>query len=202
MSERAMAESIVHLGHIAQGDGFVAGHTPAQWTALRYFARANRFSRTPSAFAEFHGTTRGTASQTTKSLVAQGYLVRTRSQADGRSARLDLTDKAKAILADDPFEALVQAAGALTPSARGQLANALERMLGHIARQRCKRPFGMCTCCEHLQGDGGSREGKPPYLCGFVGEPLAEAEIQELCINFSPGRNSAMKRTFADERPP
>ena len=131
MSERAIAESIVHLGHIAQGDGFVAGHTPAQWTALRYFARANRFSRTPSAFAEFHGTTRGTASQTTKSLVAQGCLVRTRSQADGRSARLDLTDKAKAILADDPFEALVQAAGALTPSARGQLANALERMLGH-----------------------------------------------------------------------
>jgi hypothetical protein len=75
-------------------------------------------------------------------------------------------------------------------------------MLGHIARQRCKRPFGMCTRCEHLQGDGCSREGKPPYLCGFVGEPLAEAEIQELCINFSPGRNSAMKRTFADERPP
>src|SRR5262249_11418773 len=66
MSERAIAESIVHLGHIAQGDGFVAGRTPAQWTALRYFARANRFSRTPSAFAEFHGTTRGTASQTTK----------------------------------------------------------------------------------------------------------------------------------------
>ena len=139
MSERAIAESIVHLGHIAQGDGFVAGRTSAQWTALRYFARANRFSRTPSAFAEFHGTTRGTASQTTKSLVAQGYLVRTRSQADGRSARLDLTDKAKAILADDPFEALVQAAGALTSSARGLLANALERMLGHIARQRCKR---------------------------------------------------------------
>ena len=54
MSERATAELIVHLGRIAQGDGFVAGLTPAQWTALRYFASANRFSRTPSAFAEFH----------------------------------------------------------------------------------------------------------------------------------------------------
>src|SRR5260370_9924684 len=200
MSERAIAESIVHLGHTARGDGFVAGRTPAQWPALRYSARSNRFARTPPAFAEFHGTTRGTASQPTKSLVAQGYLVRTRSQADGRSARLDLTDKAKAILADDPFEALVQAAGALTPSARGQLANALERMLGHIARQRCKRPFGMCTRCEQLQGDGCSREGKPAYPCGFLGAPRAEAAIQALCINFSPGRNSAMKRIFPDER--
>lgn len=201
MSERAIAELIVHLGRVAQGDGFVAGLTPAQWTALRYFARANRFSLTPSAFAEFHGTTRGTASQTTKSLVAQGYLARTRSEADGRSARLDLTNKARAILAEDPFGALVQAAGALTPSARGHLANALERMLGHVARERCKRPFGNCTSCEHLEGDGCCREGKPPYQCGFVGEPLMEAELQQLCINFAPGRNSAMKRTFAEEGP-
>ncbi len=193
MSERAVAELIAHLGRIAHGDGFAAGLTPAQWTALRYFASANRFSRTPSAFAEFHATTRGTASQTNESLVARGYLVRTRSEADGRSTRLDLTDRARAILADDPFEALVRAAGALPPGARGQLANALERMLGHVARERSKRPFGSCTSCEHLEG-----EGKPPYRCGCLGEPLAEAELQQLCINFAPGRNSAMKRAFAE----
>ena len=198
MSERGTAELIVHLGRIAQGDGFVAGLTPAQWSALRYFASANRFSRTPSAFAEFHGTTRGTASQTTKGLVAQRYLARTRSEADGRSARLDLTDKGRAILTDDPFEGLVRAAGALPPSARGQLANALERMLGHIARERCKPPFGTCSSCEHLEGDGSCRDGNPPYVCGSVGEPLAEAELQHLCINFAPGRHSAMKRTFAE----
>jgi DNA-binding MarR family transcriptional regulator len=198
MSERAVAELIAHLGRIAHGDGFVAGLTPAQWSALRYFASANRFSRTPSAFAEFHGTTRGTASQTAKSMVAQGYLVRTRSEADGRSVRLDLTDKARAILADDPFEALVRAAGALPPSVRGQLANALERMLGHVARERCKQPFGSCTSCEHLEGDGCCRDAKPPYRCGCVGEPLAETELQQLCINFAPGRHSAMKLTFAE----
>lgn len=201
MTERAVAELIDQLGHIAYGYEFVAGLTPAQWTALRYFARANRFSRTPSAFAEFHGTTRGTASQTTKRLVAQGYLVRTRSQDDGRSARLDLTDKARAILAYDPLEALVRAAGVLPPGARGPLANALERMLGHVARERCKRPFGMCTSCEHLEGDGCCREGKSPYQCGFLAEPLEEAELQQLCIKFVPGPNSAMKRTLAEKRP-
>jgi DNA-binding MarR family transcriptional regulator len=198
MSERVVAELIARLGRIAHGDGFVANLTPAQWSALRYFGRANHFSRTPSAFAEFHGTTRGTASQTTKSLVAQGYLARTRSEADGRSARLDLTDKARAILANDPFEALVRTAGILPLSARRRVADALERMVGHIARERCKAPFGTCPSCEHLEGDGSCRDGKQPYVCGFLGEPLAEAQLQQLCINFAPGLHSAKQRTFAE----
>lgn len=196
VSARATAERMVHLGRIAQGDGFVFGLTPAQWTALRYFASANRLSRTPSAFAEFHGTTRGTATQTTKILVAQGYLVRTRSDTDGRSTRLDLTDKARAILTDDPFEALVRAVDALPSGARDELADALERMLGQVARECCKRPFGTCTSCEHLEREGCFRDGVSLYRCGWIGQPVAQADLQQLCINFAPGRNSAMKCTF------
>ncbi len=115
MDSRVIAELVLHLGCIASGEGLVKGLTPAQWTVLRFFARANRFSRTPSAFAAFHGTTRGTASQTIKNVETQGYLTRMRSEADGRSARLDLTDKARAILVNDLFEALVRAADALPP---------------------------------------------------------------------------------------
>ena len=51
MDSRVMAELALHLGHMASGEGLVKGLTPAQWTVLRYFARANRFTRTPSAFA-------------------------------------------------------------------------------------------------------------------------------------------------------
>jgi len=104
MDSRAIAELVLHLGHIASGEGLVEGLTAAQWAVLRYFARANRFSRTPSAFAAFHGTTRGTASQTIKNLETQGYLTRMRSEADRRSVRLVLTDKARAILVNDLFE--------------------------------------------------------------------------------------------------
>ncbi len=197
MSGRTVAELVAHLGRIAHGEGFVDDLTPAQWSALRYFSGANRFSRAPSAFAEYHGTTRGTASQTIKSLVSQGYLIRRRSEADGRSAQLDLTDKAKAILADDPSLTLMRAAGALSTAARRHLANVLERMLGHVALEHGKRPFGMCISCAHLKGDGCCREGKPPYECGFLGEPLDEVELEQLCVNYEAGKASAMKHAFS-----
>ena len=173
--------------------GLVEGLTPAQWTVLRYFARANRFSRTPSAFAAFHGTTRGTASQTIKNLEIQGYLTRIRSQADGRSARLDFTDKGRAILVNDPFEAVVRAADDLPPGVHGHFAAALQRMLGQIALERGRPPFGTCASCKHLEGDGCCPEGRAPYACGFIGEPLLPEDLDELCINFAPGKPMAMK---------
>jgi DNA-binding MarR family transcriptional regulator len=188
MDSRVIAELVLHLGRIASGEGLVKGLTPVQWTVLRYFARANRFSRTPSAFAAFHGTTRGTASQTIKNLETQCYLTRLRSAADGRSARLVLTDKARAILVNDLFEALVRAVYALPPGVRGHFANALQRMLGQVARESGKPPFGTCASCKHLEGDGCCREGQAPYACGFASEPLLLEELDELCIYFVPAK--------------
>ena len=199
MSAREVAELVVQLGRIAHGDGYTEGLTPAQWSALRYLSRANRFSRTVSAFAEFHATTRGTASQTVKGLVARGYLSRTRSRHDGRSARLEVTDNARAILARDPCEALVRAAGALPAGGRGQLATGLERLLGHLVQGRRRRPFGVCTSCTHLEEERCGPEGKPRFKCAFFGALLEETELAQICINFQPGRNSAMKRAFGGQ---
>ena len=196
MSARTIAELVVQLGRITHGYGYTGGLTPAQWSALRYLSRANRFSRTVSGFAEFHATTRGTASQTVKGLVAQGYLSRTRSRRDGRSASLEVTDNARAILARDPCEALVRAAGALPTSARRHLATGLERLLGHLVQGRRQRPFGVCTSCVHLESER-RREGKPCFECAFFGEPLEETELAQICVNFQPGRGSAMKRAFS-----
>lgn len=193
MDSRAIAESILHLGRIASGDGLVGGLTQGQWAVLRYFARANRFSRVPSAFAAFHGTTRGTASQAIKSLVAQDYLKQTQSETDGRSVRLDLTDKASAIIAKDPIEALVGATDALPPGVRGHFSNILRRMLGHVALETGKPLFGTCETCEHFEGDGCCKEGVPDYLCMFLNEPLNEEELGELCINFTPGKPSQQR---------
>ncbi len=197
MSARAITELVVQLGRIAHGSGYTEGLTPAQWSALRYLSRANRFSRTVSAFAEFHATTRGTASQTVKGLVARGYLRRTRSRHDGRSASLEVTDNGRTILARDPCEDLVRAAGALPAGARSHLATGLERLLGHLVQGHRKRPFGVCTSCAHLETERCWREGKPGFECAFFGELLEETELSQICINFQPGKDSAMKRAFS-----
>src|SRR5207237_2376473 len=125
MSARETAELLLLLGRLVQAEGYDGELSPAQWMALRYFARANQFSRNPSAFAEFQATTRGTASQAIKALEAGGYLVRQRSKADGRSVSLGLTDKGKAALARDPFEVLVRAVTSLDAEEQTAIHDAL-----------------------------------------------------------------------------
>lgn len=188
MDSRVIAELVVHLGRIASGDGLVKGLTPGQWAVLRYFARANRFSRMPSAFAAFLSTTRGTASQVIKSMVAQGYLKQTRSETDGRSVQLELTDKARAIIANDPVEALTRAADALPPGVRGRFSDVLQRMQVRVASASGKPFFGTCENCEYFEGDGCCEDRLALYACGFVNKPLTEEELGELCINFMPGK--------------
>ena len=189
---RAAAELVLRLSRVALGEGFVEALTSAQWMALRYFCRANRFSRTVSAFAEFHATTRGTASQTVKGLIRQGYLARIPSDTDGRSARVDVTDNAKAIMARDPFEVVVNAAEALPGRLRGQLVKLLERMLTHVARQRSRPSFGICASCAHLRS-GDRRRSECRYQCSLLHEPLAAEEIEQICISFEPSKSCAVQ---------
>lgn len=193
MNSRAIAELVFHLGRITTGEGLVEGLTAAQWAALRYFAQANRFSQTPSAFAAFHGTTRGTASQTIKSIETLGYLTRMRSEDDRRSVRLVLTEKARDILVNDPLGSLVRAADSLPKSDRGHFANTLQRMLVHVTQERGKPPFGTCTSCQYLESNGCSREGQAPYECGLTSDPLLLEELDGICINFVSGKPMTVK---------
>lgn len=188
MDSRLIAELILHIGRIASGDGVVEGLTPVQWTVLRYFSRANRFSRTPSAFAAFHGTTRGTASQAIKNVAEQGYLRQIASRSDGRSVRLDLTAKARAIIANDPLEALVRAADALPRGVRGHFSKVLQRMRDDVASTTGKPLFGTCETCAHLESHPCSEEEPALCACGLFDEPLIEQELGDLCINFTPAK--------------
>src|SRR6056297_3898027 len=96
-----IAELLVHVGRAAQSEDARSELTAAQWTCLRFFARANGSTRTPSAFASFQATTRGTASQIVKGLEARGLIVRRRSERDRRSVCFDLTETGRAMLDAD-----------------------------------------------------------------------------------------------------
>src|SRR5437879_4889924 len=153
MSARETAELVLLVGRLVQADGYDGELSPAQWMALRFFARANSFSRTPSAFAEFQATTRGTASQAIKALEAGGYLVRQRSQADGRSVSLRLTSKGKKALARDPFEVLVRAVDSLDAKEQTAMHHALHQVLTTVAASGAHRRFGVCQDCTYLGGE-------------------------------------------------
>ena len=184
MSDRtpppALAEQIVQLARLAHGAGDT-GLTPAQWTALRYFARANRFSRTPSAFSEFHATTRGTASQTVKSLIALGYLSRAVNEADGRSALIEVTAAGRAMLAGDPLADLEGCIQALPSDQRAGLSQALAALTAAMARERAAPIFGPCDGCAHCDT---TRPG--PAYCRCTQSLLDQGEMAALCADFVP----------------
>jgi DNA-binding MarR family transcriptional regulator len=189
MSARETAELLLLVGRIVQTEGYDGALSPAQWMALRYFARANPFSRTPSAFAEFQATTRGTASQAIKALEAGGYLVRQRSKADGRSVSLRLTNKGNKALARDPFEVLVRAVDSLDEKERATMHDALHQVLTTVAASGAHRRFGVCQDCTYF---GGERCCNPTISSPstperqLLGVPIQPEDAGLLCVHFQP----------------
>ena len=176
-----MAEQIVHLARLVHGAASDQCLTPAQWTALRYFARANRFSRTPSAFSEFHATTRGTASQTVKSLIGMGYLERHANEADARSTLIEVTEAGHDKLTDDPLRALTQAIDRLPQRERTLFANLISGLAATMARVRTAPLFGNCGDCGHCDTTGSG-----PAYCRCTQSLLDHGDMSALCVDFSP----------------
>ncbi|MGB6941578.1 MAG: MarR family transcriptional regulator [Bryobacteraceae bacterium] len=194
MSARETAELLLLVGRLVQADGYDGELSPAQWMALRFFARANSFSRTPSAFAEFQATTRGTASQAIKTLEAGGYLVRQRSQADGRSVTLRLTDKGHEVVARDPFEVLVRAVESLNTQERAAMHDAMHHVLTTIAASRAHQHFGVCQDCAYLGGEtycDSTRANRSALGCLLFGVPIEPDDAGLLCVHFQPKRSAA-----------
>ena len=188
MSARETAELLLMVGRLVQFEGYGAGLSPAQWMALRFLSRANSFSRTPSAFAEFQATTRGTATQAIKALEAGGYLVRQRSKADGRSVTLRLNDKGKKALARDPFEVLVRTVDALDVEEQTAMHDALHQVLTTVAASGARRRFGVCRDCAYLGGDICTSTGanQSALECLLFGARIDPKDAGLLCVHFLP----------------
>ena len=181
-SEAAVAELIERLGRCAYGYAFAAGFNHAQWTALRYFARANRFSRTVTAFAKYHSTTLGTASQTVKVLVDKGYLKRTKINEDRRSHRLEITPKTKRLLARQPNRDLALAVRTVALATRSTMIKGMQTILAELLEHDGRPVFGTCTSCEHLRSAECCQYSDTGYECAFVDVPLLESELTQLCV--------------------
>jgi DNA-binding MarR family transcriptional regulator len=164
---------ISRLARLDAAETWEVNLNPTQIAALDYLARANRFSRAPSHVAEYLGTTRGTMSQTLKTLVRKGYLEESRSESDRRSITYDLTDSGLALV--DRQNTLAQAILSLSPSQRRGLADGLSSTLKARLAVNQGRSFGICKDCVHHE-----ERGKGAF-CALLLVPLAPAETGLTC---------------------
>ncbi|MFY0679566.1 MAG: MarR family transcriptional regulator [Thalassovita sp.] len=167
-------ELINRLARLDAATAWGGDLNPTQRAVLEYLGQANRFSRSPSHVAEYLGTTRGTVSQSFKSLVQKGYVSEHRSEFDKRAISFELTESGKEISnANNRFaDALTNIADNEKDALLGSLQNVLIGML----RKNEGRPFGVCKTCTHHQAtpDGG--------FCQLLSEPLLPHETQQICL--------------------
>ena len=132
LSVRGLARLVEQVGKAAYNLGYTPGLNPAQWAALRYFDEATVERRTVTGFAQFQGTTKGTASQTVAALVRKGYLRRVGDRQDRRVHRLVITDEGQNLLKVDPLQDLSKALETLSQDERWALAVSIEKVLRQL----------------------------------------------------------------------
>jgi DNA-binding MarR family transcriptional regulator len=189
-----IAELLVHVGRAARSEDRRSSLTAAQWTCLRFFARANGITRTPSGFASFQATTRGTASQIIKTLESRGLITRQRSDRDRRSVRFDLTQMGRATLLEDPLRDLIGVIGQLQDDERDRFLETLSRMASAVAGLRGEPAFGTCQDCSHFTPADDSG------YCACMAAELAAEEIDQLCASYHGASRGMQTEGEQDDR--
>lgn len=174
-----LREQLERLSRLIRQQGFEEGLNPAQWEALRYVSRANRFSITPGALAQYLGSTKGTVSQTLLSLEKKGLLQKVQSAADARVVLLALTSTGTEMLARDPLLSLSADIGALSGKTGRRLAKGIDEILQGQINSGKQSEFGGCRDCRHWR----DRSGEDLFSrCMLFDADLAKNELSKLCL--------------------
>jgi predicted transcriptional regulator len=187
---RETVELLVQAARIWHFEGSRHGLRDREWTALRFLARANRFSRTPSALANFVGTTRGTASQIVKVLEKKGFLVRKPAE-DKRSVILCVTAQGEKFLGHDPINVLVKAIAALGVERQTSSRDALRQALDWLDVTQHRQHADICKECTFLtenSAEAVAGNASPQFTCRFFRTAITPDEAALLCANFERGR--------------
>ena len=178
------AASVERLARLIHALQFSAGLNPSQWEALRYLARANRFSASPSALARYLGITKGTVSQTIIALESKGYVDRVRGRPDGRSVHLELTPKGWCLLNDDPLCAVDAIGKSLPVAERDAAMKTISQLLESLCREKGSEAFGVCGDCSHLEAKPCAKGKGNDCACKLANEPLKQGDVSKICVNF------------------
>lgn len=184
--ERLVTDLVGRLGRITHGLQYAGGLNPAQWEALRFLDRANKYSRSPTALAEFLGVTKGTASQTLIALESKGYIKRRRCPEDRRCVEIELTEAGQGLLANDPLAQIACATEHLPSEVACSLRQGMELLIRALAQAQGLTEFGPCGACNHLRADGDAEREETRCRCALTGDLLDCTHRAKLCVDFSP----------------
>ncbi len=176
----AAANLLERIGHLIRTEEQIGGLYPAQWAALRYLARANRFSRTPMALTHYLGSTRGTVSQTLIALEKKGLVTRTPSERDKRSVDVALTTAGKKIIKNDPLLNLADEIRTATNEKPETTQQVLEKILKQLLKENDGRAFGQCKNCRYFKNHV-RQSAKEPNFCALLEVGLSEQDSEKIC---------------------
>jgi len=176
-----LLELVERLGNLMRTElrkaGSDEGLQPVQLQALIYLSRANRYSNTPQALAEYLGLTKGTVSQTLLLLDRRGLIERFEDDVDRRVVRLRLSSAGEQFLAEaQPSLPWQNATRNISPNRIRNATSALREALATLQEDNEGTVFGECGNCSWCQ-----KLSQRIYRCGRMGDRLSGPETRKLC---------------------
>lgn len=176
-----LLELVERLGNLMRSELRKAGSDeslqPVHLHALIYLSRANRYSNTPQALADYLGLTKGTVSQTLLLLDRRGLIERFEDDIDRRVVRLRLSSAGEQFLAEaQPTLAWQNATRNISPNRIRNATSALRETLSTLLEDNDGTLFGECSSCSWCQ-----KLSQRIYRCGRMGDRLSGPETRRIC---------------------
>jgi MarR family transcriptional regulator, negative regulator of the multidrug operon emrRAB len=154
---------------------------PVHLQALLYLSKANRYSNTPQALADYLGLTKGTVSQTLLLLDRRGLVERYEDDIDRRVVRLRLSTAGEQFLSESqPTLAWQNATRNISPNRIRNATSALREALVQLQLDNEGSHFGSCNSCSWSQ-----KLSQRIARCGRMGDRLSGPETRKICWMYS-----------------
>lgn len=180
-SPLVLLDLVSRLGNLMRTEGRRVGQDEQLQSvhveALVYLSKANRYSNTPQALAEYLGITKGTASQSLLLLDRRGLIERYQDDLDRRVVRLRLAATGEQFLYDaQPQLAWQHATRNISPNRIRNAVSALRETLTTFQLDNEGTAFGECAGCQHFE-----RLSARAYRCGLMGDRLSGPDTRKIC---------------------
>lgn len=158
------------------------GLQPVHFQVLNYLARANKYSNTPAAVANYLGMTRGTVSQSLIILEKKGYIAKKPDSSDRRVVHLQLLPEGLQVLQqarpNDWFDSATSILDAGGPAPAD--ANVFQQALTALQKANKSQSFGVCKTCRNFTTRD---EG---YYCMLTKQALSHDDSEQICQEHLP----------------